>query len=500
MLSIAFALACFLLVFLATRLFIIWLLRRQVRSTPDMTAKPENHDSFVIKPYIQLGDNHKQAERENLDLIWFTKDRDHLWAVEVKSADAKRWIQPERAREERITIDSIKPLRKLQVHLSNLVPGVAFDYRVLKDGNIVFSAQATARKSASQSYRFVAVGDLASGTAGAKKVAYQMWLAKPDLVLIPGDHVYKYGRLSEYLDHYYPIYNRDKGQPHQGGPLLRSTPFVVAFGNHDAGTPDTWDVRDLDQMPDLLAFFVVLSQPLNGPLATAGSANTPDLHGAKHRKEDFLTAAGKNFPRIANFSFDYGNAHWLVLDGNNYMDWTNPELRAWVEQDLAQAKSTWKFVAFHQPAFSSDIKHHDEQRMRLLVDIFQRRGVDVVFSGHNHAYERNYPLSFTRTLQPDGSEMSVEGRVSGEFVLDKTFDGKTNTSPHGIVYLVTGGGGGKLSLEPTRRADHGHLPPFTFKLVDDIHSFTVCDLSNTTLTVRQISEDGQELDSFTITK
>ena len=36
------------------------------------------------------------------------------------------------------------------------------------------------------------------------------------------------------------------------------------------------------------------------------------------------------FPRMANFSFDFGNGHWTVLDANPYVDWTNRELQAWV--------------------------------------------------------------------------------------------------------------------------------------------------------------------------
>ena len=57
---------------------------------------------------------------------------------------------------------------------------------------------------------------------------------------------------------------------------------------------------------------------------------------------------------MANFSFDYGNAHWVVLDSNPYADWTDSALREWVERDLARAKgATWKFVAFHHPGFNS---------------------------------------------------------------------------------------------------------------------------------------------------
>jgi len=61
---------------------------------------------------------------------------------------------------------------------------------------------------------------------------------------------------------------------------------------------------------------------------------------------------------MANYSFDYGNSHWAVLDANTYIDWYNPSLWEWMQKDLASAKSaTWRFVAFHQPGFNSSNEH-----------------------------------------------------------------------------------------------------------------------------------------------
>ena len=93
--------------------------------------------------------------------------------------------------------------------------------------------------------------------------------------------------------------------------------------------------RDLDTHPDGLAYFYYWDQPLNGPSAAPGGPLAPPLKGSADRQKAFLDAAGTAFPRMANFSFDYGNAHWTVLDANAYVDWTDPALRAWVEADLA---------------------------------------------------------------------------------------------------------------------------------------------------------------------
>jgi len=41
---------------------------------------------------------------------------------------------------------------------------------------------------------------------------------------------------------------------------------------------------------------------------------------------------------MSNFSYDYGNAHWTVIDSDTYVDWTDSTLKAWVANDLANSK------------------------------------------------------------------------------------------------------------------------------------------------------------------
>src|SRR5262249_42456333 len=140
--------------------------------------------------------------------------------------------------------------------------------------------------------------------------------------------------------------------------------------------------------------------PLIGPVAAEGSALVAPVVGPEETKKAFLAGAGKAFPRMANYSLDYGNAHWTVLDANATVDWTDPELRDWVAKDLASAKgAAWRFVCFHQPGFSSSKKHFDEQYMRVLSPVFEAGKVDLVFSGHVHNYQRSYPMTFVPSGQ-----------------------------------------------------------------------------------------------------
>jgi hypothetical protein len=203
---------------------------------------------------------------------------------------------------------------------------------------------------------------------------------------------------------------------------------------------------------------------------------------------------------MATFSFDYGNGHWTVLDSNTAVDWTDPVLRAWVERDLAAARdAAWRFVAFHHPAFNSAKAHFGDQRMRVLAEVFQAGRVDVVFNGHVHNYQRTFPLLFTPDRGPDGRPAHDGDKVPGRWTLDRSFDGRTHTRPRGVIHLITGAGGAGL-YNTDQQDDPASWQPFTDKFVSRTHSLTITDVDGPTLTVRQVSADGQEIDRFVVTK
>ncbi len=337
-------------------------------------------------------------------------------------------------------------------------------------------------------------GDCAAGTPEQRRIADRVDQEDPDLVVVTGDIVYSRGRISEYRERFFPVYNADVLSPEIGAPLLRSTLFVAAPGNHDIGT------RDLEKYPDGLAYFLYWSQPRNGPIENPGALHSPILEGAQAHQDAFLEAAGPAYPRMANFSLDVGDTHWLILDANVYIDWEDAKLRDWVAKDLAAARgAAWRFVAFHQPGFQSSKSHFDEQRTRLLAEVFEAGGVDLVFSGHVHNYQRSYPMTFVAQRDERGRPVGKERRIEGRWTLDREFDGVARTQPKGIIYLVTGAGGAKL-YNPEQQDDPSSWQEFTCKFVSDRHSITVMDVQPSRLVVRQVDVDGQERDRFVVTK
>jgi hypothetical protein len=105
----------------------------------------------------------------------------------------------------------------------------------------------------------------------------------------------------------------------------------------------------------------------------------------------------------------YGNARLIGLDTNTDYSAGSPQYNWLVHefQSAAYRAATWRIVIFHHPPFTCTTGHSDDVTVQhQLVPLFELYGVDLVFSGHSHAYERYLH--------------------------------------HGIFYIVTGGGGGPL--------------------------------------------------------
>ena len=446
------------------------------------------NDPFLEKPYLQLGNAPKLADRESLMLLWHALDEAVDWKVEVKTSKDSQWKAAAKPAEQKVAAPGIPVHLVYRSRLTGLIPGEEFHYRVSRSGQMVFESTGKPRKAANQPVRFALFGDSAQGTPSQRAIAYQASLAKPDFVFITGDIVYGSGRISEYRAKFFPAYNADRASPETGAPLLRSIPFIAAPGNHDTAP------LHFQRFPDALAYFLYWDQPMNGP------AVPPRLAGNEAAQPDFAEGAKPRYPGMANFSFDYGNAHWTVLDSNPYMDWNEPALRAWLVKDLESARSaTWRFVAFHHPGFNSSKSHFTDQWMRSLAPVFEAAKVDVVFSGHVHNYQRAFPLTFVPKPQPDGKPQGPKGEVAGDWALDRAFEDGAKQGPKGVIYIVSGAGGAGL-YNTDQQADPSGWQAFTNKYIADRHSVTVVDIDGKTFRLRQISETGEEVDSFRISK
>lgn len=451
---------------------------------------------FLVKPYLQIG---KTPRPQSLQILWHAAVSNDVWQAEYKNSTESNWRKSENQSASKIVIAGTNPFTVYHASFDALIPGSTFMYRVSKNGKVIFTAEAKSLKSIEQPYHMVVSGDMGAGTKEAMQIANGIYKSNPDLIAIAGDIVYNNGLIAEYKTKFWPIYNAEKVDS-VGVPLMGSIPFIAAVGNHDA------DTRDLDRFPDALAYYHFWDQPLNGPVGKEGGGIVPALKGSAANKKAFLDAAGERYPRMTNFSFDYGNTHWTVIDSDTYVDWTDSTLKDWVMKDLENAQTaTWRFVMFHHPGFSSSRTHFEQQHMRLLSPIFEKGNVDIVFAGHVHNYQRSFPMTFV----PDRNGIPLFGGVdnkvprgrlvNGRWILDKKFNGRQNKKPNGVIYIVTGAGGQGL-YNPEQQQDKDSWQKFTYKFVSVIHSFTVLDVKGNSLTLRQVDVNGNDIDKIYITK
>lgn len=461
---------------------------------PNHVCAEDSSVPFVVKPYIQLGNAPRLLQREQMVVTWHTADEEAEWNVEYRKDRESTWQPTKPPSWDVVAVETVPPHRVYRGGINNLVPGDEFFYRMKRNGKTVFSSHGRARRPRSQSHRCVVMADCGTGSVGQKKVAYQVDKVNPDYVLIPGDIVYDNGLIVEYNKWVFPIYNSDEADPERGAPLLRSVPFFGGLGQHDTGQP-------LDLFPDGFAYYMYWSFPLNGPVRAASDSHAFPLGGTQAMRKATLAATGNRYPVMANYSFDYGNAHWTVLDTwNPHIDWNDEALRDWLRNDLAGTDATWKFVSSYLPPFNSSTEYPHTQKMRAVADILQQNDVDVVFCGYAHSYQVTYPLQFTAKPAPSGPVKDPGHVIPGEFEFDRKFDGKRHTSPSGVLYVTTGGGGNPGLHSPEQTDNPDTWQEFTVKYNASINQFTELLVEEHRVTLRQIDQNGRLIDRILITQ
>ena len=140
------------------------------------------------------------------------------------------------------------------------------------------------------------------------------------------------------------------------------------------------------------------------------------------------------------YSFDYKNIHFVVMStGLNSVVPYGEESQQYefVKSDLAQAsindKIDWIIVCGYRPFYTSPTAHPGQEILRdLYPSLFEKYGVDLVITTHNHNYQRTYPL-YSTSEDGDGPEIK-----------DKNMNNYNN--PAAPIYLTVGTAGADLHL------------------------------------------------------
>ena len=313
---------------------------------------------------------------------------------------------------------------------------------------------------------------------------------QPDFILNTGDNVYNEGTEDSYRDFFFNVYNSDVDSNETGAPIVRNTLFFPVAGNHDLGsTGATANLLADNAAPlfsgelsggDALSYFNDFYFPQNGPKGFDiqydwnGNVATPTNFNFTYQGNTYTSPTaiaalrastkvdiGKGETTLidhqSNYSFDYGTAHFLFLDANPHLFDDNlpsgnafntappvfsaypSALRKWIIADLDSSKALWKVVVFHQPAFSSGDATIVNNQMRAVAKTLEDHGVNVVFNGHEHNYQRTYPIRATDRAAGPVSTTTGTSAVA----VETRWDGNTEKVPDGVLYIVEGAGGNR---------------------------------------------------------
>jgi predicted phosphodiesterase len=181
------------------------------------------------------------------------------------------------------------------------------------------------------------------------------------------------------------------------------------------------------------------------------------------------------------YSFNYQNAHFVVLSTEQTSSSSQYEF---VRSVLAKASSNsnidWIIVYMHKPLYTSPSVHAGESTMRdKYHPLFDRYGVDLVLYGHNHAYERSYPIKYDK---PSPSTPIITSSIKGSY-----------NDPQGQIFATVGTAGQSIY----------HYDSKSRYIVTQYegYGFLDIDIAGNKLVAKFYSNnDGSVKDQFTITK
>ncbi|MDJ1182867.1 metallophosphoesterase family protein [Roseofilum casamattae] len=194
--------------------------------------------------------------------------------------------------------------------------------------------------------RFVSVADTGTGAQGQYAVAAAMtkhYQESPyELVVLAGDNIYNDGEIEKiqavFEEPYAPL-------------LQQGVPFYACLGNHDIRTDN----------------------------------------GVPQTQYPLFNMGGQRY-----YTWQQDPVQFFALDTNHNANWE--EQLPWLDKQLGESQAPWKIVFGHHQIYSSAHYGVNDKLIKLLTPLFKKHGVQLYINGHEHVYERTYPIDGTTYL------------------------------------------------------------------------------------------------------
>jgi len=308
--------------------------------------------------------------------------------------------------------------------------------------------------------RFWIVGDSGTGGKAQRQVhdGIKIFMGKEkfDGFLHVGDMAYGSGTDKEFSKKFFPFYET----------TLRNTVCWASMGNHE------------------------------GKASRGESATGPfyDAYVLPAKAEAGGVASGTE----TYYSFDYGNVHFICLNSHDLDRSPTAAMAQWLKADLEKTKADWLVAFFHHPPYTKGSHDSDKEEQLIemrenIMPILESGGVDAVFTGHSHIYERSMlidgaydtPSTNQGVVLDDGDG---DPRNGGDGSYKKS---EGLTAHNGTVQVVVGHGGAKLK----RQANH-----VLMSQVMMMHGSLVLETEGNKMTFKMINTKGELEDYCVIEK
>jgi len=419
-----------------------------------------------------------------------------------------------------------------EVLFSDLEPEVAYFYsvggaRTAPDGQTFVTAPEVGSLPSDGNTRIWLIGD--SGTGGDDEredhegeaaevlAGMQAFIARDgepvDVFMMLGDNAYAVGSDFNYQQAVFEVYAE----------LLKQVSVWPTIGNHEMGLGATIPIAGFSQSADPGSYVAVEGEaPTRMPyLDIFTLPGNGEVGGVPSGTEQY-------------YSFDYGNVHFVSLDSQLTARDTDQmaAMRDWLIDDLSSNDSDWTVVIFHHPPYSKGANHDSDDTEKIggfdmpqqwmretFVPVFDNYGVDLVYNGHSHSYERSYYLNNLIGKSDTYSAAANAELVDGDPGRPASGRGEQayqQLSPTSggvddrVVYTVAGNGGKADSSSGITDPDQWLLHPAMIGQPADTVSpkrrglpvigSVVVDASEDTLVASFIDANGEVLDRFTINR
>ena len=302
----------------------------------------------------------------------FELPTDEAGYVEIAAEGTQTYIRHEAESKSRAIGNRTVHLRSLTI--DQLTPGETYSYRVTNADNSIASDyhQFTLPTTEATEFTFMFLPDPQETwdygyRIYAANIISVLEYAKTnyDFVVVPGDIINDADVRSQWnwFFRYSSVYSFTK-------------PLAATSGNHDVSGFNRTSIQAME-------YDGYLNLPTNGPAYEEFTELADDLRQG-------------NFDNGKTYSFDYGNAHFVMINTEMFCDGTTAcpafdtvnatILENWLKADLAANAKPWSIIVLHRGPYSSS---YDTVSVRnRLAPIFDEYGVDLVLAGHDHQYSR----------------------------------------------------------------------------------------------------------------